>query len=63
MPAFATAPAVHDVTLKVVLSLGGLSLLCSCVAYLLYYRLVNDIGPTRALTFNLPSEPRLSSTG
>lgn len=28
----------------------GLSLLCSAVAYLLYYRLIADIGPTRALT-------------
>jgi drug/metabolite transporter (DMT)-like permease len=28
----------------------GLSLLCSAVAYVLYYRLIADIGPTRALT-------------
>lgn len=28
----------------------GLSLLCSALAYLLYYRLIVDIGPTRAMT-------------
>ncbi len=28
----------------------GLALLCSAIAYLLYYRLIADIGPTRALT-------------
>jgi drug/metabolite transporter (DMT)-like permease len=28
----------------------GLALLCSAVAYVIYYRLVADIGPTRALT-------------
>jgi drug/metabolite transporter (DMT)-like permease len=28
----------------------GLSLLCSGVAYLLYYRLIADLGPTKALT-------------
>ncbi len=28
----------------------GLSLLCSAVAYLLYYRLIEDLGATKALT-------------
>jgi drug/metabolite transporter (DMT)-like permease len=28
----------------------GLALLCSALAYLLYYRLVRDAGPTRAMT-------------
>lgn len=36
------------------LSVGALTvvfaLLCSAVAYLLYYRLIADVGPTRALT-------------
>ena len=33
-----------------------LALLCSGVAYLLYYRLIRDIGPTRAMmvTFLMP---------
>ncbi len=30
--------------------MAGLALLCSALAYLLYYRLIADIGPTRALT-------------
>ena len=28
----------------------ALALICSSVAYVLYYRLIADIGPTRALT-------------
>ena len=28
----------------------ALALLCSAIAYLLYYRLIVDIGPTRAMT-------------
>jgi drug/metabolite transporter (DMT)-like permease len=41
---------------NVVLSLLGLAILCSSIAYLLYYRLIRDIGPTRAIsgTFLVP---------
>ena len=44
-------PAGH-----VVLSLLGLAILCSSIAYLLYYRLIRDVGPTRAIsaTFLIP---------
>ena len=44
-------------TLTVLANLAGLGLLCSGVAYLLYYRLIRDIGPTRTatLTFLLPA--------
>ncbi len=28
----------------------GLALVCSSIAYVLYYRLIADVGPTRALT-------------
>ena len=44
-------PATH-----VLLSLIGLAVLCSAVAYLLYYRLIRDVGPTRAIsvTFLIP---------
>jgi drug/metabolite transporter (DMT)-like permease len=31
-------------------NLAALALLCSAVAYLLYFRLIRDIGPTRAMT-------------
>ena len=41
---------------NVVLSLLGLAILCSSIAYLLYYRLIRDVGPTRAIsvTFLIP---------
>ena len=41
---------------NVLLSLSGLAILCSAVAYLLYYRLIRDVGPTRAIsaTFLIP---------
>ena len=35
---------------NVVLSLFGLAILCSAIAYLLYYRLIRDVGPTRAIS-------------
>lgn len=40
----------------VALSLLGLAVLCSAIAYLLYYRLIRDVGPTRAIsvTFLIP---------
>lgn len=34
----------------IALNLIGLAVLCSAIAYLLYYRLIADVGPTRALT-------------
>ena len=42
--------------INVVLSLPGLAVLYSSVAYLLYYRLIRDGGPTRAIsvTFLVP---------
>lgn len=43
-------PGWEVLTLKVGLSLMTLAFLCSGVAYLLYYRLVSDVGPTKALT-------------
>lgn len=36
--------------LKIILCILGLALICSMLAYLLYYQLIADIGPTRALT-------------
>lgn len=41
---------------NVLLSLVGLAVLCSAIAYLLYYRLIRDVGPTRAIsvTFLVP---------
>lgn len=49
-------PPAGPVTPLVLASLAGLGLLCSGIAYLLYYRLLQDIGPTRTttVTFLLP---------
>lgn len=43
-------------TPKIILCILGLALICSMVAYLLYYQLIVDIGPTKALsvTFLMP---------
>lgn len=38
------------VTPSIVLNVLGLALLCSAIAYLLYYRLIANIGPIKALT-------------
>lgn len=43
-------PWPSDLTFGLIFSLLCLSLVCSAVAYLLYYRLVADVGPSRALT-------------
>lgn len=41
---------------NVLLSLVALAVLCSAIAYLLYFRLIHDVGPTRAIsvTFLVP---------
>ena len=62
LPALLLAPvgllAIPHVmpTGNVVLSLLGLAVLCSSIAYLLYYRLIRDLGPTKAIsvTFLIP---------
>jgi drug/metabolite transporter (DMT)-like permease len=38
------------VTLQVGALTAAFALFCSAVAYLIYYRLIADVGPTRALT-------------
>jgi drug/metabolite transporter (DMT)-like permease len=50
LPLVPFAPAPGAITPAVAANVLGLALLCSAVAYLLYYRLIADIGPTRALT-------------
>jgi drug/metabolite transporter (DMT)-like permease len=57
VPAAAVTPAPGPPTLTVAANLAGLGLLCSGVAYLLYFRPIRDIGPTRTatLTFLLPA--------
>ena len=57
LPFIPLAPPEGTFTLTVIVSVLCLSLLCSAVAYLLYYRLLVDVGPTRALmvTFLIPA--------
>jgi drug/metabolite transporter (DMT)-like permease len=56
LPFVPFAPPPGALTAAVVANVLGLALLCSAIAYLLYYRLIADVGPTRAMTvtFLLP---------
>lgn len=56
LPFVPFAPPPGAVTNAVVANVLGLALLCSAIAYLLYFRLIADVGPTRAMTvtFLLP---------
>ena len=50
LPFLAIAPVPSAPTPLIVASVLALGLLCSAVAYVLYFRLIADIGPTGALT-------------
>jgi drug/metabolite transporter (DMT)-like permease len=50
LPLTPFAPAPGVVTGAVAANVLGLALLCSALAYLLYYRLIADLGPSRAMT-------------
>ena len=50
LPPIALSPLRGEITPLIVANLLGLSLLCSAIAYLIYYRLIADVGPTKALT-------------
>jgi drug/metabolite transporter (DMT)-like permease len=43
-------PAASSIDLRIALIVVAFALACSGVAYLIYYRLIVDIGPTKALT-------------
>lgn len=48
---FAAATPIHgETTPLIVWSAAGLALLCTAVAFFLYFRLIADIGPTKTLT-------------
>jgi drug/metabolite transporter (DMT)-like permease len=49
-PLAAFSPPLRQPSLAVVLSVVALAVLCSAVAYLLYFRLIADVGPAKALT-------------
>ncbi len=50
LPSLPFSPLPGNVTSTVALAAVALALLCSAIAYLLYFRLIHDIGPTKALT-------------
>lgn len=49
-PFTVAVPPQHPPTRTVILAVVTLGVLCTAVAYLLYFRLIANIGPTRALT-------------
>lgn len=46
-------PAPQNVTLGVILALFALATLCSALAYVFYYQLMAEVGPTKALSVTL----------
>lgn len=52
-PLLVVSPIKGVVDLRIIAALFGLALLCSALAYLLYYQLIADIGPSKALTVTL----------
>jgi drug/metabolite transporter (DMT)-like permease len=50
IPFVALTPAPHAVTPFIALIACALALLCSAVAYFIFFRLIADVGPTKALT-------------
>ena len=50
LPIAVTVPVHGAITATVVVNVLLLALVCSAVAYVLYFRLIADVGPTRAMT-------------
>jgi len=50
LPIVPLSPIRGEITAGVVINVALLALLCSSVAYVLYFRLIADVGPTRAMT-------------
>lgn len=50
LPVLPLSPVRGDITLFIALIVMLLALLCSAVAYFIYFRLLTDVGPTKALT-------------
>lgn len=49
-PSVFLSDKAFNFTLPVTINMLCLAILCSAIAYLLYYKLVKDVGPTKALT-------------
>jgi drug/metabolite transporter (DMT)-like permease len=50
LPLSLQSPLRGSIDTTIVLNLLGLALICSATAYVLYFRLVSEVGPSRALT-------------
>lgn len=50
LPFMAAAPPAAVLDARIALVVAAFALLCSAVAYVIYYKLIADVGPTRALT-------------
>jgi drug/metabolite transporter (DMT)-like permease len=50
LPIAVTSPVHGPITAMIVINVLLLALVCSAVAYVLYFRLIADVGPTRAMT-------------
>lgn len=55
-PFLGTVPSAEALSMQVVVAVLGVSLLCSALGFLIYFRLIADLGPTRAstVTFLIP---------
>src|SRR6185503_19084059 len=55
-PFLGTVPPAEALSMQVVVAVLGVSLLCSALGFLIYFRLIADLGPTRAstVTFMIP---------
>jgi drug/metabolite transporter (DMT)-like permease len=50
LPLAGFAPIRGEITAVIVINVLLLALVCSAIAYMLYFRLIADVGPTRAMT-------------
>ena len=50
LPFVPVFPTQHIPTLPVILAVAALALACTAFAYLIYFQLIKNVGPTRALT-------------
>ena len=50
LPFIFFSPLRGEITTPVIFNILGLALVCSAIAYLIYYKLIADVGPTKALT-------------
>ena len=50
LPLVGASPPIVPFGATIALNLLGLAVLCSAVAYVIFYRLIADVGPTRAMT-------------